>query len=514
MSSAAPLEPTEFMQHIGNEEDEIDLNKLFFKLWKRRLFIFAFVLIAIILISGINAIIYIKTSTVENFAITVRFNFPSVKTDQYPSGQLFSKSDLISSAILKKVYEINDIKKHNITFDNFSSGFSVTPYSLNSKTIHLKYEKLLSDTKLSAIDIETLGKKQLKELQIAQNNFAKISYLDTLTLDLSPIIIEKVLNDIPKVWSEIAIQKLGVLDFKINSQQFYETKLVENVEYLNGVQYMQDSSKRFKAILLALQKDDIGGFVRDPESGFVVSDVLARLHSIVQYDLPPIYSIITNIGLVKNKQKAQLFLSNQIELLGFTIAELKRKAEVYQEAQLMYNSQGKNRLQNNNLPEQNTRKDVVQYGDKFLSEIVNMVEGNQDVKYRQSLSAKQIELKIKLHELSTKLEKNKQAFNVLKLNKQPNSNLLTGYIDKIKTINEKLINLITIYKRILNARNSYLLGKSSVLYEKTSVDLLRTTDNPLNKKKLLLYTIAFAFIALMLAVFIALITKEKEKYIK
>ena len=499
--------PPEMSQQL--EEDEINLNELFSKIWRRRKFIAALVALVMVLVAGISAVQYMIKPSVKNYSESVRFNFPSSIQGTYPSGQRFSKNDLITTAVLKQVYDNNNLKDQKVKFEEFAASFTVAPYAVNSEFIKYKYDNLLANKKLTRTEIEALEQQYIDELNAAQSNFAKVSYVDTLHLGLSAGLIEKILIDVPKVWSAISIQDLGVLDLKIPGQQFYQAELVDQYEYLQGVQYMLDSSKRFKEILDILQKDDLGGFVRDPETDMVVSDILARLENIKRFDLDPLYAVIANLGLVKDREKANLYLTNQIELMQDQMAELKLKSQVYKSAIQTYTAQGKS-SSGGSAAGGDLSSGMVQYGDSFLSKIVGMVEQQKDIEYRQALLTKEIDLSIELQEMTTEHEKLKRALKVLKTNKLSTGDLVKEYAAAINKINTSFIKLVSSYQRILELRNLQLLGKSSALYELASDEMKESSDLKSRIKKIMLITIVSGVLALMLAMFVALIVKEKN----
>lgn len=498
-------------EHVGNYQDEeIDLGELFSKVWRRRVFIVGFVIIVSILISGMNALSYLQTPATVTYSETIRFNFPSSVQGKYPSGQSFSNNDLVSTAVLKQVYENNNLDKFNIGFSDFAANFSIAPYASNSHFIQTKYQSLLGNKKLSRTEVEELEKQYQNELQAAQANFAKLAYVENTHLGLTPSLIEKILNDVPKAWSEISIRDLGVLDLKIPGKQFYQPELVEQYEYLQSVQYMRDSADRFDEILQTLQNDEIGGFVRDPETGLVVSDLRARLNSIKEFDLEPIFSVIANLGLVKDSLKATQYLINQIEIKQDQISELKGKEGVIKEAITIYQAIGDKQGLIGAPVDQNSNMGMVQYGDGFLSKIVGMVEQQKDTEYRQQLLSKNLELALKRQSLITSREKLKRALNVLNTNADAESNVAESYSTEINKINQNITNLIDAYQRILEVRNIQVLGKTSSLYAIAS-DKISVESNVKSKiKKLIMITSVTAVLALMLAVFIALVVSERK----
>ncbi len=491
------------------EEDEINLNELFSKIWRRKKFIVGFVILSMVSVAGIIAFKYLLIPPVTDYSETIRFNFSSSIQGTYPSGQRFSKNDLITTSVLKKVYDINNIKSYKIPFDNFASSFSVAPYAVNAAFIKAKYKKLLADRKLSTVELATLNEQYLSEIKAAQANFAKVTYVNSKHLGLSSLVIKKALMDIPKVWSSISIKDLGVLDLKIPGEQFYQPNLVKNYEYLQAVKYMLDSTKRFKGILDKLQHDEIGGFIKDPKTGLVVSDISARLININNFELNPMFSIISSLGLVKNKQKATLYLQNEIQSINDKISGLSRKAKVYSGALKSYAIQSKGHSTNRGISASAGNGGMVQYGDGFLSKVIGMVEAQKDTVFRQSLLSKQIEFALEAQTQYSDLEKMKRALKVLDTNN--NNSLVKNYATQILNINQSLVKLLDAYQRILTVRNAQVLGKNSSLYELTSDSMNVVSDISQKAKKIALISALSGLLALMLAMFIALMVNEKSE---
>lgn len=492
------------------EEDEINLNELFSKIWRRKKFIAGFVILIMVSVAGIIAFKYLLSPPVTDYSECIRFNFPSSIQGTYPSGQRFSKNDLITTAVLKKVYDMNNIKSYKISFDDFASSFSVAPYAVNANFIKAKYQKLFANKKLNTAELATLNKQYLSEIKAAQANFARVTYVNSKHLGLSSLVIKKVLMDIPRIWSDISIRDLGVLDLKIPGEQFYQPDLVKTYEYLQAVKYMQDSAKLFKDILDKLQHDEIGGFIKDPKTGLVVSDISARLTNLSSFELDPMFSIISTLGLVKNKHKAKLYLNNKIESINDKISGLARQSKVYSEALKYYEIQSKGHSTSKGISAGNGG--MVQYGDGFLSKVIGMVESQKDTEFRQSLLLKQIDFSLKSQVQYSELEKMKRALKVLDNNNNNNNNnkLAKGYGTQILNINRSLVTLLDAYQRILTVRNAQVLGKSSSLYELTSDSMKIVSDISQKAKKIVLISVLSGVLALMLAMFIALIVKEKS----
>ncbi|WP_294949385.1 hypothetical protein [Sulfurivirga sp.] len=497
------------------DEDEIDLGEVFRKIGRGKAFIGWVVLLTSLAVAALGVLWFIKNPSATEYGNIIRFNFPTAEQGRYPSGQRFTRNDIVASAVLAKVYRRNHLDRLGISMEDFGAAITVSPYAPNAEFIRRKYEKLLSNRKLSQAEIAQLEQKYQAELSAAQSRFAKVAYTSLSGLGLSDQQIEKVLKDIPQVWSETAIRELGVLDLNIPSAQFFQPGLVDAYEYIQAVQYLKDSADTLKASLKALKEDEIGAQVRDPETGMMVSDIQSRLDSLNSFLINPLMPLVASAGIARNLVDATTYAENKIQQLKDQIETLKAQAAIYQQAIDQYAQVAGGAMPANGATR--SGNGIVQYGSDFLSKITELVEKQKDAQFRQQLIQKEIDLRLKITELENQVRELSRAlhkYRALSDGKADAASLaLKNSIEKkIAAARDELKRLIDIYQRVRDLRSQQIIGRTGALYEQAAPDIQVTTDLAARLKKLALVMAGLDVLALFVAIMIVLVRKpEKSK---
>ncbi len=491
------------------EEDEIDLGEIFRKIAKGKWFILGSMMLTILAVSAIGILWMTKNPPSTEYSNIIRFNFPTAEQGTYPSGQRFTRNDIVGSAVLAKVYQLNHLDKLGISMEDFGGAITATPYAPNAEFIKTKYQKLLNNKKLSQTDIAELEKKYSAELSAAQARFAKISYTSLAMLGLSDKEIEKILIDIPKVWSETAIQDLGVLDLKIPGGQFFQPERVDVYEYIQAVQYLKDSAKIFNDALELLAQDEIGGQIRDPQTGMVISDLQAQLNNLKNFVINPLVPLVATSGIARNLEEALAYADNKIQQLQDQIQTLTEQANIYASAIQQYQQQAPT------TSKQTTgSQGIVQYGSDFLSKITELVEKQKDSQFRQNLMEKEIELRLQIAELKNQIKELQRALkkynNLKKGHESSVTEVVKQSIDqKLKIAKSELTTLIDAYQRIRDLRNQQIIGHTGALYEQAVAEINVQSDLGSRLKKLALIAIGLGVVMLFIAIMIVLIRSRK-----
>ena len=93
----------------GVQENEINLFELLYGLWRKRSIIFALTALATVLILCAGYYVYATRSVFDSYQLTFRLVFAGAEKGEYPNGEPFSQSDIMSPSILEQVFQINDL---------------------------------------------------------------------------------------------------------------------------------------------------------------------------------------------------------------------------------------------------------------------------------------------------------------------------------------------------------------------------------------------------------------------
>ncbi|NQZ11385.1 MAG: hypothetical protein HRT35_29890, partial [Algicola sp.] len=396
-------------QHYQHEQDELDIGLLFRKIWLQKNIIVGFVFIVVLLVMSGFSMSYLIKPPVKEYSRVLQLNFPSASTGNYPSGQRFAASDILSVKVLREVYKINDLGSHNLDERKFLEAFSVSHYATNVDYINKKFASLLANDKLSRPEIEGLEEEYLQQLNTARAKFVKIAFVNSSLLTLNNVLIDKVLIDIPKIWSRMSIKELGVLNLKVTSGDYYEIDIGERLEYVNMLDYLRKGSDDLDNALSILLADEIGGSIQNIETGMSVMDLKDQLDNLTQFEIQPLFSTITNLGIVKSKFKAKLYLQNTIQDLSDQKISLQEKQRNYQlilDAYVKRFATGQSQ-QNNTTGTKNSG--FTQFDGSFFDRITAMIEDKSDTKYKQKLLDGQLAILQEIETTNSKLLKLQRA---------------------------------------------------------------------------------------------------------
>ncbi|MBC8508103.1 MAG: hypothetical protein H8D34_24830 [Chloroflexi bacterium] len=505
--------PTQVVyQSYPDHEDEIDISELFNKIWLRRLFIVAFVFLVGVITAGLLSVQWLASPPEKRYSQILQFTFPAAEKGLYPGGQRFSYNDIVSAKVLDAVYKQNNLENLGVGFGDFANALTVSPFSTNEAFIKEKYKSLLADKKLTRPEIERMESVFLSELKSAQSRFVMLSFLESDLNGLDAVLINKVLVDIPRVWSQLAIEELGVLDLKVVGANFYQPDLVKRFEYLQTLEYLENSSRFLAIALKTLVDDEIGGFVRNLESGQSAVDLEIQLKNLVAFEIEPLFATVTNLGIAKDPAKALVYLQNTIQTLSDKKLVLVNKAVNIERIINQYADIKVNR----SAEESNASAGgFAQYDSSFLDKFTALIEEKNDNAYRQGLLTQRLQVLQEIEEVEGQIIRFKRAEKILKESAEKVDEKTRS--DVIKDINIALANfetLISGYQELLAVRNQLVLGKTEKLYQISSNELIVDSGLIDRLKKIIVYPILAGVIALMLAVVIALFRRLPEKAAK
>ena len=509
MNKETGFPPQVVYQQYPDMDDEIDISELFNKIWIRRKFIIAFVFIAGVLALGLSSVGLLKNAPEKRYSEVLQFNFPTAEQGLYPAGQKFSYNDIVSAKVLSDVYEKNNLKSHNVNYEIFVDAISISPFSENAEFIKEKYQSLLANKKLSRPEIESLEKSYLDELNAASSRFVRLSFIESGLQGMDEILIQKILMDIPKTWSKFSIEELGVLDLKIAGADFYQPGLVDRFEYLQTLEYLQGSSRYLDEALKLLLNDDVGGLVRNVKTGRSGYDLQVQLKNLIDFEIEPLFSTVTNLGITRDAEKALIYLRNTIQNFEDKKTVLQKKAINFE--QIIDQYAGSN-LTNKPIDQNGAAGGYAQYDSTFLDKFTALIEDKNDQAFKQDLLGQRLQVLQSIEDIEGNIIKFQRAEKRLLDSAENISETIR--IDVIKDIGLARKNfevLVAEYKELLAVRNQQVLGNLASLYQITSSDLLVDTNILSRFITIIMIAILAGFIALMLSVVIALFKRLPEK---
>ena len=498
------------INQMYDQSNDIDIGLLFRKIMFRWRFILSVVFIVSVIVAAFLSVKIITNPPTKEYSKVLQFNFPGASNGVFPSGQQFVPGDILIPKVLDIVYEINKVASMGISKETFSTGFSASPYAPNINYIEKKFNSLLVNKKLSRPEIIDIEEKYLKELNAAQSKFVKISFVDRQLFGFDLILIDKILSDIPKEWSKIAINDLGVLNLKLVSGKLYEEEAIEHFEYVKMLSYMRKSSFDLKKALVIVNEDEIGGTIRDPESGKTVGDLQLELENLQQFEIEPLFSVVSSLGITKSQFEAKLYMRNAIVDLEDKRNLLINRQKGYQSILTEYveMSNSKNVMAKSGQTEAGGYS---QFNGDYFDRVTALVEDKSDVKYKQDIFNQRLAVLLTIEDLESQLLRLKRALEHVGKNVEhldESGKLL--YVKRIADVSGVLKGLVNQYERLLVSRNAQILGRSASLYKLVSSGVTVKSGLSARVKMLILMSILASIISLMFAVTVAIVMKLPE----
>ena len=213
----------------------------------------------------------------------VEFNFPQAEKGSYPNGAAFSINDLINRNVLDQVWRENQLEGQGISFKEFAESVSVVPYANNEAFIKAKYEGMLKRKQLTSAEISAMERDFRIELEGQSRKTALISMTVPFASPLSGSLARKVLGDIPKVWSNLSINQLGVISIPLADNESVQEDILKKGSPFQILDYFYKS-----AVQLNLTVDRVAGYpggetLKDPDTGLSIEDIRRRIADLTRY---------------------------------------------------------------------------------------------------------------------------------------------------------------------------------------------------------------------------------------
>ena len=313
--------------------DEIDLLGLFrnvFAAWK-------FTLLSLILVTiiyGVGQAVKLSFTVTESvYSKPIRLTFPNANKLIFPSGAKFAYSDIVAPAVVQLAYERNKLSNFGFSVSDLQAGLSAVPYAPTYPLVIKRYEKLMSDKKLTIDQTNDLQSKMEKEIdQITSGEALIILRLEKK--ELPKDVVEKVLNDIPEIWAERAMKEKGVLS--INAQLATVSSLnSELIAVTDDVQLgdlLSEKLALLKKNIKALSEYEGAQSIADPKTGMRLMDLSFAIDDFGSFLVAGLVSPLRQLGLSKDVKSSVYYYEDKTNRLKILLAAQKTEADVVKEA--------------------------------------------------------------------------------------------------------------------------------------------------------------------------------------
>lgn len=486
--------------------DEIDLLKLF----KSALATWKHALIALIIVSAVYGVIkavQISLLTQEMvYSKPIRLMFPNAHKLVFPNGAKFAYNDIVSPAVVKIAYDRNNIKEYGISVSELQTALTAAPYSPQYPLIIKRYGILMSDKRLSADQLGELQTQMEKEIEQATAGEALI----TLRLDRKELpkeVANRLLNEIPSIWADIAIKQKGVLNINI---QLASAKSINKEMILNEDPIVASDIIGEKLHTLKLNISKLSGFegaqsIVDPVTGMKILDLTYAAEDMSSYILGGLVAPIRELGLTDSAQKTIFYYQDRIKKLNLQLTSLNRKAA---SVKMIYDSYTQSSNNNATVSSGNSAA-ISEINSDLVDKLLSLSGDAEKQRYRQELHDNWINLIAQIADIELSIQDSTQILAAVRnsIGTQKTAeykDYLASTEKEMPILLDKLIDFYQISERLYSQLSIESSGVKDQLYIPVTNDVL-SNRILIDIKGTILVWLAFMFITSVIVIPVVMI---------
>lgn len=272
--------------------------------------IFAIVGTVGLLYAIIAAVVYLRSPSQKLTYQQFRLDFDRANLGEYPNGSKFSTAEVVSTPILRAVYDQNQLSRF-IPYPTFAEKVFVLESNAAFERLASEYGARLADPKLSPVDRERIQTEfEGKRRSLPKNQFA-IHFLRGPDDDAVPdALVRKTLEDILRLWAERAVKEQHVLSYRtaVLSPNVISADKGEIREPLVALQVLRSQIQEVLTNMGRMEQIP-GAELADTKDGVSLAEIRISLEELVRYRLEPLVARVDGVG---NREAAIDFISEQI----------------------------------------------------------------------------------------------------------------------------------------------------------------------------------------------------------
>jgi hypothetical protein len=362
----------------------------------------------IVLVPIISVLVALRTifPPTRTFISQFHFTFPAAESGRYPNNTPFSINEILDPAILSVVYDQLELARYGVNRDEYYAAFSIRPFVLAELEVSERFRQQLADRRLSFVERERL-EQQLKN-QLAQDSrgAAELSFITPWRLVIPVTVGRAIVQKVPLVWSQLAIEKKGVLripgfsavsnvvDPAAIDQQPLSLVIVELVE----------AGGRLDDRLTELMKTPGVLTVRDPTLGKSIRDLDRDLRNLWLFHINPLRAQLLNYRMDDSGTLLQNIVERRISDIEIQASGLAKEAEavgdsVAQFVQATAALKGRpteRRSSDGGLVAEGTT--IPQVGETFIDRIIDLTRQNREAEQVRALITERTQKQLELNQ--------------------------------------------------------------------------------------------------------------------
>src|SRR5437764_9754643 len=287
----------------------------------------------------IAILLYILSPAQRTTEQSFRLDFRGAAEGTLPNGVRFSPTEIVSTPILLKVYQADQLGRF-VSFGDFSRSVFVLESNREYEKLVSDYQSRLSDPRLSPLDRDRIQKEfELKSQSISKSDYAVAYGRTSMTAALPETLVRKVLIDILNNWADFATNEQHGLDYRVAvlTPQILDQSEVQSGDPIVSIQVLRSKIYRVIENIEELNRLPAAELTRASDH-MSLAELRMRLEDIVRFRLEPLVGVARASG-VSNPSLTVHFLENQLAYDQRRLQAAQTTADAARDALALYNNE-------------------------------------------------------------------------------------------------------------------------------------------------------------------------------
>ena len=471
--------------------------------------------------------IYVLSPSQAVTSLRFRIDFKGADLGEYPNGTKFSSAEIITTPVLLKAYDANDLGRFT-TFADFTKSIFVLESNTAHDSLSLEYQSRMSDPKLMPVDRERLQREYESKLASLSKDQYSLNYLRPTRLKNVPeSVARKVLHDILQQWAEYVSKEQHVLEYRVallSPSAIAATRLDAEADPIVATQVLRAHVMRVQSNIQSMRRIPAADLVRTSKEGLTLLDIGTRLEDIMRFRIDPLIESIAGSNLITNRAATIRFLEAQLAYDQRQLEASKQKADAARQALALYQSgrgMGGAAAANSALAathptgtasgSRQNETVMPQLSESFLERIALMVTNSAEINYRKSITEDYRHAALDIIPIQQGVAYDQAVLELIR-NTRGGTPIDRAWVDQQLTATRDEIRQIVVHIHEIHAVVSRNMNPSTELLTIIGVPATRH-ERSTSVKTLALYGILTCFIALPIIVLLCLLhnrVREEE----
>jgi hypothetical protein len=351
----------------------------------------------------------------------LQFIFPSAESGRYPNNAPFSINELLDPVILGIVYDQLELGKYEVDRNQFFGAFSIRPFTPAEAEIAERFRQQMSDRRLSAVERERLEQQMRGQIAQASRGAAELIFLPPRRPVLPVSVGRAIVHKVPLVWSQIAIEKKGVLRIPGFSAaaSVIAPEAVDRQPLPLAILGLLEASERLDDRLTELLKAPGVLAVRDTASGKSIRDLERDIRDLQLFHTNPLRAQLVQHQYNGGGAELQQVVERRISDIDVRAAGLAKQAEAVGDsiAQYVQASAGlRGRTTERKAPEGSAAPGgttIPQVGESFIDRIIELTRSDRDAEQDRRFIAERTQKQFEYNQRAIELRSEQDRWKEL-----------------------------------------------------------------------------------------------------